>query len=367
MASLELDSLTKRFDAGTTALDGFSLSVNDGEFMVVVGPSGSGKTTLLRLVAGLDTPSAGAISIGGRAVQGVLPNERDIAIVFQHPALYPHMTVLANIAFPLKMRKVARAECAARARQAAAMLGIDDLVGRMPSTLSGGQAQRVMLAKAMVRSPSLCLLDEPVSSLDPALRASARQELRQLQRKLRTTTVYVTHDQSEAMTLGDRIAVICGGRLQQVATPMEVYEKPANRFVASFFGSPAMNFLDGRVIAGSDTAVFSLSTGGRFALPHLTTEALECDASLGIRPEALSLAHNGDQTIVLDVAVMSIENLGDRVLLYGAMRGGESVVASLDPRTSRPIPTVGSVTALYATSRDAHLFAPGPFGNRLVS
>lgn len=365
MSSLVLDNLTKRFDSGHAALDGLPLSVRDGELMVVVGPSGSGKTTLLRLIAGLDEPSSGRIRIGGREVAALPPSQRDVAMVFQHPALYPHMTVLANIAFPLRMRNTPKAECLSRARQAAAMLGIEDLADRMPATLSGGQAQRVMLAKALVRQPSLCLLDEPLSSLDPTLRTSARAELRRLQRQLSTTTVYVTHDQSEAMTLGDRIAVICDGRLQQLDVPAEVYARPANRFVASFFGSPSMNFLDGELHAGGTSSIFALATGGRFALSHLAAEPLTCPAVLGIRPEALTLSHNGRQTIPFDIAVTSIEDLGDRVLVYGAMRGGESMTASIDPRTVAHVPAPGSVVTLYAASDDAHLFAPGPFGARL--
>jgi multiple sugar transport system ATP-binding protein len=365
MATLELDSLTRRFDGGICALDALSLTVYDGEMMAIVGPSGSGKTTLLRLIAGLDVPTSGGIRIDGRSIIGIAPNRRDIAMVFQHPTLYPHMTVSANIAFPLRMNRIDKGEMEQRVSKAAAMLGIGDLLGRMPATLSGGQAQRVTLAKAMVRRPALCLFDEPVSSLDPTLRASARIQVRALQQDTKMTAVYVTHDQSEAMTLGDRVAVICGGRIQQVAAPHQVYQTPANRFVASFFGSPAMNFLDGDLLSDGDSAIFALTSGLRFALPGVSTGAAARKASLGLRPEAFSLSCNGRSVLPFDVAVASTRDLGDRVLLHGLMRGGEELTASLDPRSAGRIPSVGTIATIYAAADAVRLFAQGPFGENL--
>jgi ABC-type sugar transport system ATPase subunit len=360
MSTLDLDNLTKTFD-GTAVLEALSLSVKDGELMVVVGPSGSGKTTLLRLIGGLDAPSSGDIRIGGRSVTGIPSSRRDITMVFQHPALYPHMAVSANIAFPLKMQGVSSGEIAVKVRDAAAALGIAELLGRMPSTLSGGQAQRVMLAKAMVRNPSLCLLDEPVSSLDPALRASARAEVRSLQRKLGTTTIYVTHDQSEAMSLGDRIAVLCEGRLQQVAEPSEVYNRPANRFVASFFGSPAMNFLEGRL----DEGCFVSSAEIRVPLGLSGPPAAPGRAVLGIRPDCISLSAGDGQSVRLEVVISGLENLGDRIVVHAASLAGEAVRASVDARSCPSLPSIGAACAMYISPRDVMVFEPGLSGRRL--
>ena len=247
MAAVRLDKVRKEFDQGKVAVVDASFEVADGELLVLVGPSGCGKTTLLRMIAGLETASSGAIRIDGRMVNDVPPRERDIAMVFQNYALYPHMSVAENLAFGLKLRGMARAEIARRVQAAAEMLGLDEMLERRPRQLSGGQRQRVALGRALVREPKVFLLDEPLSNLDAKLRLSTRVEIARLHRRLKATMIYVTHDQIEAMTLGQRIVVMKDGEIQQIDTPMRLYEQPANLFVAGFLGSPAMNFLRGRL------------------------------------------------------------------------------------------------------------------------
>src|SRR5919202_3742490 len=247
MATVTYDRVGKRFDE-VTALSDFTLEIADGEFMVLVGPSGSGKTTALRLVAGLEVLTSGRVLVGERVVNRIAPRDRDVAMVFQDYALYPQMTVEQNLAFGLKMRKIPKPDIARRVRQAAEMLGIEELLQRKPRALSGGQRQRAALGRALVREPQVFLMDEPLSNLDAKLRVQTRSEIKRLQREVGITTVYVTHDQVEAMTMGDRIAVMNDGNLEQVGTPDEVYEQPANTFVAGFIGSPAMSLAP----AGSD-------------------------------------------------------------------------------------------------------------------
>ncbi len=244
MAVVEARGVRKLFGP-VKALDGIDLATREGEFLVLLGPSGCGKTTLLRIIAGLEQPSAGEIVIGGQVVNGLPPRARKIAMVFQSYALYPHMTAFDNIAFPLKAQGMPREERARKVEWAASILGIHDLLGRKPRQLSGGERQRVALARALVREPSVFLLDEPLSNLDAQLRASARDELQGLQRRIGITTIYVTHDQVEAMGMGDRIAVMYQGRIRQVGTPLEIYEEPADTFVATFVGSPPMNLVEG--------------------------------------------------------------------------------------------------------------------------
>src|SRR5438105_9306398 len=247
VADIEFEGVAKVYADGTRAVDGLDLEIRDGEFMVFVGPSGCGKTTALRMVAGLEEISEGTIRIGERIVNDVSPKDRDIAMVFQTYALYPHMTVEENLAFGLKLRKLTKVEIGRRVHAAAATLGLEEFLQRKPRALSGGQRQRVAMGRAIVREPRAYLMDEPLSNLDAKLRVQMRAEIHKLQRELGVTTIYVTHDQTEAMTMGDRIAVMRGGTLQQVATPERVYRLPANRFVASFIGSPAMNMADGRL------------------------------------------------------------------------------------------------------------------------
>jgi ABC-type sugar transport system ATPase subunit len=274
MAAVRFDDVGKRFGA-VEAVRSLSLEIADGEFMVLVGPSGSGKTTALRMLAGLESITTGEIAIGDRVVNKVAPRERDIAMVFQDYALYPQMTVFDNLAFGLRRRKVAKPEIARRVQSAAELLGLEPFLQRRPGQLSGGQAQRVALGRALVRDPQVFLMDEPLSNLDAKLRTQTRGEIRRLQMEVRTTTVYVTHDQVEAMTMGDRIAVMNDGVLEQVGTPEELYERPANRFVASFIGSPAMAFIE-------DAATL---------LPMLELPAP--DAVVGVRPEHARLWRDG--------------------------------------------------------------------------
>jgi multiple sugar transport system ATP-binding protein len=291
MARVELRDVRKRF--GTTEIvRGVSLAVEPGELMVLVGPSGCGKSTVLRLVAGLEATDGGEIEIGGRVVNDVAPKDRDVAMVFQSYALYPHMTVRENLAFPLKLRGKRRAEIDAAVTEAARLLEIEPLLGRLPKELSGGQRQRVAMGRAIVRRPAVFLFDEPLSNLDAALRNQMRVEIKQLHRRLRTTAIYVTHDQVEAMTLADRLAVLERGALQQVGTAREVFDRPANRFVAGFIGSPSMNFLAARVERGR-----LVGEGLRLSLPAGLDAALEGRAvTAGVRPNDLRLTPHGAES-----------------------------------------------------------------------
>lgn len=303
MANVQFQSVTKVFGKDVKAVDNLNLTINDGEFMVLVGPSGCGKTTALRMIAGFEEATQGDLKIGERVVNDVPPKDRDIAMVFQNYALYPHFTVYENIAFGLKLRemgsfwwqlthmaeaKTRKADIDRRVREQAAMLGLSDYLHRKPKELSGGQRQRVALGRAIVRKPQVFLMDEPLSNLDAKLRIQTREELIKLHRSLRTTTIYVTHDQVEAMTMGQRIAVMNFGVLQQCATPDEVYNRPANQFVAGFIGSPPMNFISGE-LAGSKGDVRFVS--GAFSIPILNNHGAEAQignkVNLGIRPESI--------------------------------------------------------------------------------
>ena len=281
MSEIVLDKVSKVFSGGVVAVDDVSLTIGSGEFLVLVGPSGCGKSTLLRMIAGLEEVTAGAISIGGRDVTELPPRNRDIAMVFQSYALYPHMTVRQNLGYGLKVRKTPKHEIAERVTRAAELLGLDELLDRKPAALSGGQRQRVAMGRAIVREPQAFLMDEPLSNLDAKLRVSMRAQLAALHGRLETTTIYVTHDQIEAMTLGQRVAVMRDGRIQQVDTPQELYARPTNLYVAAFIGSPAMNLVEAEVDGGQ------IRFGG-YAIP---LPAADCGASagrvvVGIRPEA---------------------------------------------------------------------------------
>jgi multiple sugar transport system ATP-binding protein len=314
VAGITLDGVTKRFSAEVTAVDDVSLEIGDGEFMVLVGPSGCGKSTLLRMIAGLEEVTDGRIDIGGNEVTDLPPKDRDIAMVFQNYALYPHMTVEQNLGFGLKLRKTAKVEIRRRVGEVASILGLEDLLKRKPAALSGGQRQRVAMGRAMVREPQAFLMDEPLSNLDAKLRVQMRAELARLRDRLKTTTVYVTHDQVEAMTLGDRVAVMRDGLLQQVDTPQKLYRNPANLFVAAFIGSPSMNLVEAEISSGH------VRFGG-FDLPAPAGRGLESYEGgtliLGIRPsdfEDASLAHNPDLPVI-EVTVDVIEELGSEVHL----------------------------------------------------
>jgi multiple sugar transport system ATP-binding protein len=309
MATVSFDGVGKVYPDGTTAVTGLDLDVADGELLVFVGPSGCGKTTALRMVAGLEQITAGEIRIDGRVVNGLAPKARDVAMIFQSYALYPHMTVFENIAFPLRAQGVPRKEIRATVEHVAARLGLEGMTHRRPGRLSGGQRQRVAMGRAMVRRPKVFAMDEPLSNLDAKLRAQMRVEVMTLQRELGVTTIYVTHDQVEAMTMGHRIAVMRNGRLQQCGTPLEVFDRPANVFVAGFLGSPPMNLLAGRIERdGLRIGEQSLAVG-----PALAAHKGR-DLTVGIRPEHLRVApaHAGG----LAAACILVETLGSEQLVH---------------------------------------------------
>jgi len=324
MASVSFQGVTKRFDGGVTAVDRLELDVRDGEFLVLVGPSGSGKSTALRMLAGLDHPTEGRIRIGDRDVTDVAPRDRDVAMVFQNYALYPHMTVRENLGFGLRMRKTPRAEIERRVAATADKLDIGTLLARKPAALSGGQRQRVALGRAIVREPSVFLFDEPLSNLDARLRTETRTELVRLHRELRTTMVYVTHDQVEAMTMADKIVVLNAGVIEQVGSPLELYHSPRNRFVAGFIGSPAMNFFDGRLEAGPARRL----AGRSFALELAPSgdEGPARDVVLGIRPEHLRPAGRDAD---FEIRVLVVEPLGSETLVYGRTDAGDDVAVRI--------------------------------------
>jgi len=348
VASVTLRRLAKRYDPhGRPALEELSLAVNDGEFFVLLGPSGCGKTTALRCIAGLDEPSAGEVLIGERDVTRLDPAARDVAMVFQTHALYPHLTVRRNIAFGLEVRRVPAAEIARRVQQAADRLGLGTLLDRRPWELSGGERQRVALGRALVREPQVFLLDEPLSHLEPTLRAELRAELLELHRALHTTVVYVTHDQIEAMTMGQRIAVLERGRLRQVGTPAELYGRPADVFVARFIGSPGMNILRGRGRGtGDDGGVVDC---GAFSIP-VSLERYEGEIYLGVRPEHVSLVAPDQGIGAADVR--GVEPLGPDTLVR-LDGGGEPLVARL-----HGIPDLrpGDRVGVKLDRRQLHLF-----------
>ena len=293
MAEVKLEQISKSYDGKKTVVDNVTLTIEDKEFMVIVGPSGCGKSTTLRMIAGLEEISGGNLYIDNNPVNNIPPKDRDIAMVFQNYALYPHMSVFDNIAFGLKLRKFPKNEIAGRAKEAAAILELDDLMQRKPKQLSGGQRQRVALGRAIVRQPKVFLFDEPLSNLDAKLRVQMRKEIKKLHRKLNATMIYVTHDQTEAMTMGDRIAVMDKGVLQQVDTPLNLYDNPANKFVAGFIGSPPMNFIEGK-ITGADKRIFE-SSDGSIKIP--VTDIFEYQKSpvlLGIRPEYVNCKSDGE-------------------------------------------------------------------------
>lgn len=323
--SISLRNLTKSF-ADSSAVDAVSLEVKDGEFVVLLGPSGCGKTTTLRMIAGLEQATSGDILIDDVRVNDLPPQKRDVAMVFQSYALYPHMTVAENIAYPLRVRQTATAEMQEQVRQTAAMLQIEPLLGRRPRELSGGERQRVALARAIVRHPKAFLMDEPLSNLDAKLRLQMRGELKRLQQELRTTTVYVTHDQAEAMTLGHRVAVMNRGKLQQFDTPLEIYNRPANRFVAEFVGSPGMNLIDGRIDLSQRVFVSDgLSVALTEELLNRTSGRNAC--TLGVRPEhvRVSTIQSGHWT---PVTVYVTELMGNETFVI-VQTGSQKIIARI--------------------------------------
>ena len=345
MARVALAGVRKVYDNGYVAVENATFEIADGELMVLVGPSGSGKSTLLRMIAGLDTVSSGSITIGERVVNDVSPKQRDIAMVFQNYALYPHMSVWENMAFGLKLRHLSKRDIEDRVRRAAEMLGLEQVLDRKPRQLSGGQRQRVALGRALVREPAAFLLDEPLSNLDAKLRLQTRAEIARLHQRLTATMIYVTHDQIEAMTLGDRIVVLDGGRIQQIDTPLNLYRRPANRFVAGFIGSPPMNFFEGRI---EDTRFIAADESMAIMLHDRMPPG---PIVLGVRPEHVALGGGGVTVkFVLDL----VEPIGNEMYVY-ATAGPSHIVARVAPRE---LPRIGSPIEMTFDSAQLHFFDP---------
>ncbi len=373
MADVEFENVGKSFGGGRVIHD-FTLAVEDGELVVLVGPSGCGKSTLLRMVAGLEAVTRGEIRIGGRVVNHLSPQARNIAMVFQNYALYPHMTVRRNLQFPLRMRKTPPEEMARKVDEAAETLGLTDLLDRTPRELSGGQRQRIAMGRAIVRDPAVFLMDEPLSNLDAKLRTRIRTEIERLQERLGTTTIYVTHDQVEAMTLGQRVAVLHQGRLQQTAPPQQLYDAPANTFVAGFIGSPSMSIFSSRLSVAEGAVRVRL--GGRWIA--LAPERVETGRDLkaydgapvrvGLRPEGLVRGEGVSESCRITVDVRTVERLGHEMLVYGdlpsdgdgggnggtaAEKGAADVIARLTPDT---VTASGDRMALGVVAGKIYLF-----------
>jgi multiple sugar transport system ATP-binding protein len=376
VAEIELENITKRFADGSLAVDSISLSIGDGEFVILVGPSGCGKSTTLNMIAGLEDITEGELRIGGKVVNDKAPKDRDIAMVFQSYALYPHMTVRENMAFALKLAKTPKEVIDQKVQEAARILDLTEHLDRKPANLSGGQRQRVAMGRAIVRDPAAFLMDEPLSNLDAKLRVQMRTEVARLQKRLGTTTVYVTHDQTEAMTLGDRVAVMRSGVLQQVGSPKELYDDPVNLFVAGFIGSPAMNFMPATLEGGTLRTKL-----GAVTLPDEMRRALEQrggdrEMILGIRPESFEVRSHG---VTFSASIDVLESMGSDVFAYFTMEGGpaqssaleelahdsgrsdtgsdsDQVVARLDSGTRI---REGETAKLWSDTRFVHVFDPG--------
>ena len=350
MASVSIRDVTKAFGA-TPVLHGVSIEIADGAFTVLVGPSGCGKSTLLRMVAGLEEIDGGEVSIGGRVVNRVPPKQRDIAMVFQNYALYPHMTVRDNMAFSLKLARAPGAAMEERVSRAASILGLDGLLDRYPRQLSGGQRQRVAMGRAIVRDPQVFLFDEPLSNLDAKLRVQTRAELKDLHQRLRTTTIYVTHDQIEAMTMADQIVVMHAGRVEQTGSPLDLYDRPANRFVAGFIGSPAMNFLPGTVEADGFRAeggsLWPLPPGPRDGGGHLGRPAV-----YGVRPEHLQLANGGGVPLLVQV----VEPTGSETQVHGRLGAQPGALPVMGAFRERVAAQPGEKLPVTADPALVHLF-----------
>ncbi len=361
MPSVSFDHVKKQF-GGLSVVEDFNLTVADGELLVLVGGSGSGKSTILRMVAGLEEVTSGTIRIDDRDVTQLPPRERDVAMVFQDYGLYPHMTVRENLSLGLRLRRIAREEIDRRVTWAAGMLGLAPLLDRKPKQLSGGQRQRVAMGRAMVREPKVFLFDEPLSNLDAGLRGQMRIEIGGLQRRLKTTTIYVTHDQVEAMTLGDRIVVLADGRIQQIGRPIDLYRAPVNRFVAGFIGTPPMNFVDGRLQEEGGQAIFTAG-GISIRLPReraATAKAAE-SLTLGIRPEDLRLNASGASSEggvpIRDAfagRVVLVERLGGASHVHFDVEGGTRMMASV---MNDRLPDIGEAISVRMPPERVHLFA----------
>jgi sn-glycerol 3-phosphate transport system ATP-binding protein len=364
VARVAFEDVTKVYPGAVVAVQGLSLEAADGEFLILVGPSGCGKTTALRMVAGLERISDGTITIGDRVVNDVPPKDRDIAMVFQNYALYPHMTVEKNLAFGLRQRRTSREDVRRRVDEVSRMLGLEELRERRPGQLSGGQRQRVAMGRALVREPDVFLLDEPLSNLDAKLRVQMRSELKRLQSRLGVTTIYVTHDQVEAITLGERIAVLSDGVLQQVGRPQEVYDDPDNVFVASFIGSPPMNLLKGRAVSGR-VAV------GDLEFDH--AQVADGDVLVGVRPEGLRPVGQDHAGASLELRIEVVEPLGDEVLVHGSVAardagvrlGAEEATLLADTDSDRGTVTIRLPPEEHPVAGSRLLVAPAPGAIRL--
>ncbi len=351
MARVQIERVSKVYGkSDTPAVREVSLQIEHGEFLVLLGPSGCGKSTLLRMIAGLEDISGGEVRIEDRVVNDVAPKDRDIAMVFQNYALYPHMTVRDNMAFGLKLRRTAKDEIARRVDDAARILGLTPLLERRPRELSGGQMQRVAVGRAIVREPKVFLFDEPLSNLDAKLRGEMRVELKRLHQRLGATMIYVTHDQVEAMTLGDRVAVLNAGALQQVAPPLEVYRRPANRFVAGFLGNPPMNFIPGRI----EGDAFAAEGGARLALPPAIVASLgERPAVVGVRPEDVEISAGTDEGIAGRVEVREV--LGSEAILYVRVPGLAGGPLAVQARSEIDV-DAGADVRLRPSAERLHVF-----------
>ena len=360
MAQVSFERVSKVYPDGTRAVNDINLEIRDGEFMVLVGPSGCGKTTALRMVAGLEEISEGVLRIGERIVNHVPSRDRDIAMVFQSYALYPHLSVYENIAFGLRLKKMPKAEIDARVQRASTLLGLEDYLKRKPRALSGGQRQRVAMGRAIVREPSAFLMDEPLSNLDAKLRVEMRGEIIRVQRRIAAPTLYVTHDQTEAMTMGDRVAILRDGLLQQLGTPDQVYDRPVNAFVAGFIGSPSMNLMPAGLEADGDGCAISVG-GARLAAPRLLEQRpalrgyLGKPVTLGIRPEDFGTDGDGGE---IDVTVARLESLGSELVAYLAPAGMAAdtlLTARLERRAAL---TEGSATRVNVDVERLYFFDP---------
>jgi multiple sugar transport system ATP-binding protein len=369
--SVALAHVSKVYEGGFKAVADFDLDIKEREFIVLVGPSGCGKSTTLRMIAGLEEITSGTLTIGGKVMNGVPPKDRDIAMVFQSYALYPHMTVYENMAFALGLRRVPKATIAEKVKRAAEVLGIGQHLEKHPRQLSGGQRQRVALGRAIVRDPKCFLFDEPLSNLDAKLRIEMRAEIKRLHLQLGSTTVYVTHDQEEAITLGDRVVVMKDGVVQQVAGPLEIYNQPANRFVAGFLGSPPMNFLEGALVEEGGRLLFDEGSG-KLPVPSRAAAALRARSAapvvLGLRPEAVAPAATARFTAPaaeigqLSMKVWLVQPLGAQMDVYLSTPRHERIVAHTD---SAAPPAVDQTVPVAVDMSRAHFFEPGDAGRAI--
>ena len=376
MATVQLEHVRKVYEGGFEAVHDFNLAIKEREFIVLVGPSGCGKSTTLRMIAGLEDITSGTVAIGGKVMNKVAPKDRDIAMVFQSYALYPHMTVFENMAFSLKLRKLSKSAITDKVQRAAGVLGIVSELGKRPKQLSGGQRQRVALGRAIVREPQCFLFDEPLSNLDAKLRVEMRAEIKRLHLELGSTTVYVTHDQEEAITLGDRVVVMKDGYVQQCASALEIYRRPANRFVAGFLGTPPMNFFEGRVVDEGGRLWFDEGTG-KLHVPARAAEALRAraaaggDVVMGVRPEALALggagAGAGPGGATLAMKVWLVQPLGAKMDVYLQTERHARIVAHVDASAEGAAgPAVGDTLLATVDMNRAHFFEPGENGAALA-